>query len=1195
VADPYVCVPGSDSVLLAGPTDVADDPGTTNAANGLDLPFSVPALTSVCLVATVVDDRVLFGKVTLDGSLLLDEKRLVPGTTVRLPVLVAAGAHVLNARFKSQHDGSLRVEVSGKSPVGPGTAAPDKLKLSVGGLADSPDPISPRNHDSAFDRSVLSAEAFVRLMDDQPATIRYAFDVIDPVTCLPIRTLSAEATVPSGGGQARVPLSQDWDGKDRDGSFVADNDYLYSVTATLVPAGGGPQETAHSYFQKVRVDNTPPRVLITSTVPSDVMVPNTSITLEGTIEDDSLVNSASLTVAADGLPPTTQSLALSPDGRFSVAIALRADPGKTFTINRLSVSASDLVANSFTVEKVVIVAQRYWVNEVFVKLAAGVQPESVNAPIGATMKLQLDAALGWFVMELPPTVTLAEGLIHYDTSPGVIGESPVPVTRVNAVVPNDPVWPAVRPAWDVEATAPALRNARFAASNPTTPCPENPDFGKSCSASSHCSSGICDSGTCAGCLPGAWDYLADRGIAPYTTSGAVQQVKVAVLDTGCDENHPDLIPNLDLSIDGTLRWFNPLPYENSTQGPSPMDSDGHGTGVIGVIAAAGNNGIGVTGGAWNVKALNLRTSVIANIDNNVLISSVNDPAGGIQAIKLAKVAGARVVNISWGLAVEDAGASILNLLWPYPDIFDNFENDMVFVIAAGNATTDNDRHANFPAPKQGGQNVITVGATDASDALAGFSNFGARTVQLAAPGTEDQLVTTFVTHHVPIDNRHTNWRFGTAAGGSGGNGDYGQFSGTSAAAPMVSACAALILQLHPDFKPYQVRAAIQRGVDRIPGLAGKVEWGGRLNCYEALRASDTLFPTVSIVQEQRVAPNDVLTLEFSHDGSLLAMGTRGQALGNDAQVVVIERAALEAGSIPNEAVVFRRKFGDHSVNRVAWSRDDRRLAVACDDGHLYLLDATSSGFPELASFTSPGIFPIRDASWGPAGPASEDLFFITKNEPSIFRANANGTVSTVASAVMARLQPECLAVSSSIAAVGTGNDSFAYWPRLFEPLLSVSTASIGNQTACALSPVTGEIVLGTARDRLSGPAEVLFFDPWDTSTESRPRISLEYTSLLQLANHVDKLAWTTDGEFLGVVTETFLGLFWVGDHSYAPITVYSDVHGDPFPDVQRSRSLAFSTPASLPGGGTRTLLVVGYADDLVAPRPNLRVLTLDFR
>ncbi|HMP01134.1 MAG TPA: S8 family peptidase, partial [Gemmatales bacterium] len=283
----------------------------------------------------------------------------------------------------------------------------------------------------------------------------------------------------------------------------------------------------------------------------------------------------------------------------------------------------------------------------------------------------------------------------------------------------------------------------------------------------------------------AWDYTTGSG-----------NIVVAVLDTGINYNHPDLAANM---------WINPgeaqgSAYASSVYGwnfvnntANPMDDHGHGTHVAGIIGAVGDNGIGVSGVAWNVQLMALK---VLNYAGSGFTSSA------IQAINFAATRGAHIANASWGGAPYDpALANAINQARAH---------GMIFVAAAGNQSRNIDVNPFYPASYDF-DNMVRVAATDNRDLFASFSNWGPNTVQLAAPGW----------------NILSTSRFG----------GYVTSSGTSMSAPMVAGALALVWDHNPTWNYQQVIAQVLGTVDPLPSLATRVSTGGRLNVGRALAES----------------------------------------------------------------------------------------------------------------------------------------------------------------------------------------------------------------------------------------------------------------------------------------------------------------------------------------------------------------------
>ncbi|GAC1331814.1 MAG: hypothetical protein NVSMB17_10180 [Candidatus Dormibacteria bacterium] len=301
--------------------------------------------------------------------------------------------------------------------------------------------------------------------------------------------------------------------------------------------------------------------------------------------------------------------------------------------------------------------------------------------------------------------------------------------------------------------------------------------------------GQCVVGTCG--TPGA-DIKAEP--AWNVTTGS-STVVVGVVDTGIDYRHPDLAPNA---------WSNPGTINGCPAGThgynailsscDPLDDNNHGSHVSGTIGARGNNGVGVTGVNWNVSLMGLKF-----LD----ATGSGSTAGAISAIDWAvraKIAGVnvRALNNSWGGGPFDQ--ALLD------EINKAGANDILFLAAAGNSSLNNDVSPHYPS-SYGAANEIAVAATDQADSLAYFSNYGASSVDLGAPGTNI---------------------YSTIVGGT-----YDYFNGTSMATPHVTGAAALILSKEA-LTVSMLKARLLQSVDAVPGLAGFVKTGGRLNVCKAI-------------------------------------------------------------------------------------------------------------------------------------------------------------------------------------------------------------------------------------------------------------------------------------------------------------------------------------------------------------------------
>ena len=307
------------------------------------------------------------------------------------------------------------------------------------------------------------------------------------------------------------------------------------------------------------------------------------------------------------------------------------------------------------------------------------------------------------------------------------------------------------------------------------------------------------------------------------TTGS-RNVVVAVIDSGVDYTDPDLAANI---------WTNPNAGQDGFSGDvhgynfvanngNPMDDNGHGTFVAGEIGAVGNNGLGVTGVNWNVTIMPLKF-----LDAN----GGGYTSDAIRAINYATMerteygVNVRVINASWSSSQSDPGLNAA--------IQAAGNAGILFVAAAGNSASNNDVTPQYPA-NSGLANVVSVAASDSSDQLATFSDYGANTVNLAAPGVDI---------------------YSTLPGGK-----YGYLSGTSMATPEVAGVAALAWAADPNATVAQVRSALLQGVDKIPALAGKVSSGGCLNAYNTLKLLATPADSRHPLPRPRPAPVAVPTI-----------------------------------------------------------------------------------------------------------------------------------------------------------------------------------------------------------------------------------------------------------------------------------------------------------------------------------------------
>ncbi len=298
---------------------------------------------------------------------------------------------------------------------------------------------------------------------------------------------------------------------------------------------------------------------------------------------------------------------------------------------------------------------------------------------------------------------------------------------------------------------------------------------------------------------------------------------------------------------------------NETFAPNnPSDVLGHGTHVAGTIGAIGNNARGVTGINWRSSIMALK---FLDVNNQ------GDTASAIAAVNYATMmrtqfnTNVRVLNNSWG---QPGGSNIA-----LKNTIEASGNaGLLFVAAAGNGNilgqgVDNDRTAFYPASYEM-DNVIAVGASDGTDRLAGFSNYGLRGVDIVAPGVGVRS---------------------TLPGGR-----YGEANGTSMATPHVSGSAALVWSLQPDATVPEIRRALLEQGDLIPAIGSQISTGRRLNANKSL-AANVFAPTVQLVSAANITiaggTEQLITVKYKN-----RLGVDKASLGNS-DIEITRQAALD--------------------------------------------------------------------------------------------------------------------------------------------------------------------------------------------------------------------------------------------------------------------------------------------------------------
>ncbi|HVG32875.1 MAG TPA: S8 family serine peptidase [Pyrinomonadaceae bacterium] len=406
--------------------------------------------------------------------------------------------------------------------------------------------------------------------------------------------------------------------------------------------------------------------------------------------------------------------------------------------------------------------------EVLVRFRPGTNVESMRsiaARLHDRLEDEIEAVDGLAVIEDEDGRTAEEVAAEYRSMPSLV-EYAEPNFRINL---------------DADATA-----------EPNHEHPDDPMFDEQWSLDNHGQNG---GKTLA-------DISAVRAWAKTTGSS---DVVVAVIDSGVDYTHQDLMNNIwvrppdvaqytddELGVIDDTYGFNAV-----NDNGDPMDQNGHGTHCAGIIGAEGGNQLGIAGVNWKVEIMPLKF-----IDASGS-GTTKDAIKAINYVIDRKRAGVnvRIISASWGSTMYSKALEDV--------IREAGEEGILFIAASGNSSADADRSPHYPASYDL-PNVISVAALTRQDELASFSNYGAKSVHVAAPGAE--ILSTWL------------------------GGEFREASGTSMATPEVAGVAALVLSAESDLSMKELRERLLKSVDKLDSLSGKVSSGGRINAARAVGA-----------------------------------------------------------------------------------------------------------------------------------------------------------------------------------------------------------------------------------------------------------------------------------------------------------------------------------------------------------------------
>lgn len=499
----------------------------------------------------------------------------------------------------------------------------------------------------------------------------------------------------------------------------------------------------------------------------------------------------------------------------------------------------------------------------------------------------------------------------------------------------------------------------------------------------------------------------------WNISTGSNRVVVAIVDTGVDLTHPDLRANIwrnpgeiagngvDDDGNGFVDDVNGWDFVGNGQtdgdnNPQDPQTQGHGTAVAGVVGAVGNNALGVAGVNWTVSMIAVKIFPDDGLAPSSAIINAQEYLVGLKRRGVPIVASSN----SYGSLQDEVSTQFNDAERLAIQSFTN--EGMIFVAAAGNDTNDNDSPTRAYPSSYDNPFIVSAAATTNKDTLAGFSNFGATTVDLGAPG--ERVRTTQV------------------------GGGYQWIDGTSFACPYTAGVLGLMASVNRFATQQQLRTTLLAQVDPVPALTGKVLTGGRLNAFKAVRATrvDGLFVT-SVSPGTQATNVTRIEVEFSGDVNpaffsaskvelVRANGTGSFALPglpvnlSTATVTLTgRRLTIDLGATPLPRDLFRLTLKNDGFRDADGKRLNGDLNTGNDE--VYDFNVVSFRGPFEPNDTLGTATPLILAGTGQA--RLDDLFMgdgdAAASDVDIFRVFATGP-SVLTADVLARRLP----VSSSL-------------------------------------------------------------------------------------------------------------------------------------------------------------------------------------
>ncbi len=384
------------------------------------------------------------------------------------------------------------------------------------------------------------------------------------------------------------------------------------------------------------------------------------------------------------------------------------------------------------------------------------------------------------------------------------------------------------------------------------------------------------------------------------------KVLVAVLDTGAETEHPDLVNVLNRSLSSEILSedgkVGPLLGDGYVNGIDAGYTKSHGTHVSGILAAEANNGQGIAGvgSAGDNSVVDLMVVDVFNKEKTTNLAYL------IQGMEYARKCGAKIINLSLGIR-RDTGIDDSVL---YVECQRLYEAGVIVVCASGNhGLSDNGNISVVPADYD---NTIGVISVDGDNRRQGFSNYGGRK-DLSAPG----------------GNIYSTMQ----------NGNYGRLSGTSMAAPSVTAAAAMLCSVNPTLTTVSVRDILLKNATDI-GAPGKdpETAGGLLNMRRSLEA---VIPEENILIQ--LPYSDVSEADWFYDDAAclylyeMMTGLTETRFGPAEQICRAQAATILYRYAGEPAVTYRGYFpdvakGQFYTDAVEWAASNGIITGYEDSG-----------------------------------------------------------------------------------------------------------------------------------------------------------------------------------------------------------------------------------------------------------------------